>query len=214
MSEQTTYPLAQRFSVGFSAYEDRLLLTTELREQGPTTVLLTRRMVLLMLKQILNKLPALTGLEQTPVAYWQEVLELSHRQAIEQHKQATASDKSKADAPAPSEQAPTDAAQANEAEEPSPANAATSSLYLATELTTQLTNDQLQLAFKGLPVPEAMQTPCQHVPVLALSLDATQVHQVIQLLITQAAKAMWHLPVDLPWLEAKSSNKPTQTLSH
>lgn len=66
MSQQSTYPLCQQFSIGYSAYEDRLMLTTELPEAGHTTLLLTRRMVLLLLKQILNKLPALTGLELLP----------------------------------------------------------------------------------------------------------------------------------------------------
>ena len=111
-SDQTTYPLSKRFSIGFSAYEDRLLLTTEPPETGPTTVLLTRRMVLLMLKQILNKLPALTGLEQTPVAYWQQVLELTHQQAVAQHKKQSASqshtqDKPSSGEPASSNQADT-----------------------------------------------------------------------------------------------------------
>jgi len=211
MSEQTTYPLAQRFSIGFSAYEDRLLLTTELKEQGPTTVLLTRRMVLLMLKQILNKLPALTGLEQTPVSYWQEVLELTHQKAVDQHKQEAEAEQKASDQPAPMDSGDKGNNQQTEPDsDPKPPGR----LFLATELTCQLTNEQLQLAFKGLPVPEAMQTPSAHVPVLALSLDATHVHQVIQLVITQATKAMWHLPVDLPWLEAKADNQPAQTLSH
>jgi len=205
MSDPTTYPLAQRFSVGFSAYEDRLLLTTELKEQGHTTVLLTRRMVLLMLKQILNKLPALTGLEQTPVSYWQEVLELSHQNAVDQHRQERdrASDRKTPG---------TDTSGAG-GESPAATKPPTR-LFLATELTCQLTGDQMQLAFKGLPVPEAMQTPSAHVPVLALSLDATHLHQVIELLINQATSAMWHLPVDLPWLEANTGNQPAQTLSH
>jgi len=209
MSDQTTYPLAQRFSIGFSAYEDRLLLTTELKEQGPTTVLLTRRMVLLMLKQILNKLPALTGLEQTPVSYWQEVLELTHQKAVDQHKRETEAESKTSDQPAPAEES-----EKGDSQQTRPGQTPPSRLFLATELTCQLTNDQLQLAFKGLPVPDAMQTPSAHVPVLALSLDATHVHQVIQLLITQATKATWHLPVDLPWLEAKTDNQPAQTLSH
>jgi len=72
----------------------------------------------------------------------------------------------------------------------------------------------MQLAFKGLPVPEAMQTPSAHVPVLALLLDATHMHQVVELLINHATRAMWHLPVDLPWLETNTGNQPAQTLSY
>lgn len=200
MSDQTTYQLCQRFSIGFSTYEDRLLLTTELPESGHTTLLLTRRMVLLMLQQILNTLPALTGLEQTPVAYWQEVLQLAHQQAVQPPDSDSTSaqvhhDKSAEVDARPSQTSPTQ-------------------VYLATELTSQLGNERLQLAFKGLPVPDAMQTPCLHVPVLAVSLETTHVHQVIQLLITQATDALWHLPVELPWLETPSEAPITQTLSH
>lgn len=43
MSQQSTYPLCQQFSVGYSTYEDRLLLTTELAGAGHTSLLLTRR---------------------------------------------------------------------------------------------------------------------------------------------------------------------------
>jgi hypothetical protein len=212
MSDQTTYPLCQRFSIGFSAYEDRLLLTTELAQTGHTTLLLTRRMVLLTLQQILNKLPALTGLEQTPVAYWQEVLQLAHQQALQrpvveteaQPDDSGDTEDTDADHPDLSE------GQDNiESQQKQPTR-----LYLATELTTQLDSDRLKLAFKGLPVLDAMQTPCPHVPVLAVSLEANHVHQVIQLLITQATNAMWHLPVELPWLETPSEAPVTQTLSH
>jgi hypothetical protein len=212
MSESTTYPLSRQFSIGYSAYEDRLLLTTELADQGHTTLLLTRRMVLLMLQQILNKLHALTGLEQTPVSYWQEVLHLAHQTAMQHHATET-----EVPADASDDAVDTDAARPDLSEgqdNVEPQQKPPTRLYLATELTTQLDNDRLKLAFKGLPVPDAMQKPCAHVPVLAVSLEANHVHQVIQLLITQATNAMWHLPVELPWLETANTASATQTLSH
>ena len=123
-------------------------MTTELKEQGPTTVLLTRRMVLLMLKQILDKLPALTGLEQTPVAYWQEVLELTHQKAVDQHKREAEANQKAPDQPAPADSGDKDHSQQTE---PDSEHKPPGRLFLATELTCQLTDEQLQLAFKGLP---------------------------------------------------------------
>ncbi|MBP0049730.1 hypothetical protein H9C73_13415 [Marinobacterium sp. AK62] len=169
-------------------------------------------MVLLVLKQILSKLPALTGLEQTPVAYWQEVLHLAHQQAMQRRATET-----KAQPNASDDAEDTDADRPDHSEGQDniePQQKPPTRLYIATELTTQLDSDRLKLAFKGLPVPDAMQTPCPHVPVLAVSLEANHVHQVIQLLITQATNAMWHLPVELPWLETPSDAPVTQTLSH
>lgn len=198
MSDHTTYPLCQQFSIGFSACEDRLLLTTELAQTGHTTLLLTRRMVLLTLQRIINELPELSGLEQTPVAYWQEVLQLAHQQALQQQKGETCPEQK----------------QAETAEAAEPAKTPSTRLYLATELACQLDHERLQLAFKGLPVPEAMQTPRHHVPVLALSLEATHAHQVIQLLMTQATSAKWDLPVDLPWTRAAEQGTSAQTLAH
>lgn len=201
MLDQTTYPLSQQFSIGFSAYEDRLLLTTELAQGGHTTLLLTRRMVMLMLQQILHKLPELTGLEQTPVAYWQEVLQLSHQKALEQRKVEPGSEQPH------SEQLESVTSQPTLSTD-------NAQLFLATELTTQLQPGTLLLAFKGLPVPDAMQSSCPHVPVLAVSLEAAHVHQVLQLLITKATEAMWHLPLDLPWMDAPSDVPATHKLSH
>lgn len=197
MSENTTYPLSQQFNIGFSAYEDRLILTTELKQDGHTTLLLTRRMVMLMLQQILHKLPELTGLEQTPVAYWQEVLQLTHQKALEQSHSAQPESLI-------TQSKPTQAAQVQ----------TNTPLFLATELTAQLQPGTLLLAFKGLPVPDAMQSSCPHVPVLAVSLEAAHVHQVLQLLITKATEAMWHLPLDLPWLEAPSQDQVALTVTH
>src|SRR5690606_20882349 len=79
--------------------------------------------------------------------------------------------------------------------------AAAPALYLATELTVQVDDRKLILAFKGLPMPKAMTEPSPHEPVFAMPLQPEHVHQLIQLLITKAQEAQWHLPLDLPWLQ-------------
>lgn len=206
MSENTTYPLSQQFNIGYSAYEDRLILTTELKQSGHITLLLTRRMVMLMLQQILHKLPELTGLEQTPVAYWQEVLQLTHQKALELRKAEPATEQSHSVQP----ESPTSQSKPNQTAQPQ----TNTQLFLATELTAQLQPGKLLLAFKGLPVPDAMQSSCSHTPVLAISLEAAHVHQVLQLLINKATEAMWHLPLDLPWLDAPSHDQVALTVTH
>ncbi|MCK0163732.1 hypothetical protein [Marinobacter sp. S6332] len=218
-NHQTSYPVAHQFSIGFNPVEDRLVLTTELKEQGHTTLLLTRRMVLLMLKQMLNRLPGLTGLDQTPARYWQEVLQLTHQQAVEQHRQETEARHTAEQAPESQAEAGTTASATDSPPTTAPNTADTepsraNRLFLATELTCQQASDRLHLAFRGLPMPEAMLKNGHQRPVLALSLEATHVHQVLQLLITHATKANWHLPVDLPWANTSTGNPPARAASH
>ena len=74
-------------------------------------------------------------------------------------------------------------------------------LYLATELTIRLQDKELAIAFTGLPMPQAMTQPSSHQPVFAMLLQAEHIHQLVELLITKAQEAQWHLPLTLPWLE-------------
>jgi hypothetical protein len=174
------YPVSKKLNINFSAYEDRLLVRAERTGIDDVTLLMTRRMTILVLQHVLSKLPELSGLDKTPAAYWQEVLQMSHQGAMEAKTRAD-----KADA----EQKAVDASE-------------TPDIYLATELTVQVSADRLTLAFRGLQMPEAMTKASKHVPVLAIPLSLDNVHQLIELFITKAREANWHLPVDLPWLES------------
>jgi hypothetical protein len=182
------YPVSKKLNINFSAYEDRLLVNAERIGIDDVTMLMTRRMTILVLQQILSRLPELSGLNKTPAAYWQEVLQMSHQGAMEAK---TRADKVEA------EHKPLSAKPG----EPS------KGIYLATELTVQVSADRLTLAFRGLQMPDAMTKAAQHVPVLAIPLSLDNVHQMIELFITKAREAHWHLPVELPWLESpKAAN--------
>jgi hypothetical protein len=182
------YPVSKKLNINFSAYEDRLLVNAERIGIDDVTMLMTRRMTILVLQQILSRLPELSGLNKTPAAYWQEVLQMSHQGAMEAK---TRADKVEA------EHKPLSAKPG----EPS------KGIYLATELTVQVSTDRLTLAFRGLQMPDAMTKAAQHVPVLAIPLSLDNVHQLIELFITKAREAHWHLPVELPWLESpKAAN--------
>jgi hypothetical protein len=182
------YPVSKKLNINFSAYEDRLLVNAERIGIDDVTLLMTRRMTILVLQQILSRLPELSGLNKTPAAYWQEVLQMSHQGAMEAK---TRADKVEA------EHKPLSA----KPDEPS------KGIYLATELTVQVSADRLTLAFRGLQMPDAMTKAAQHVPVLAIPLSLDNVHQLIELFITKAREAHWHLPVELPWLESpKAAN--------
>src|SRR5690606_4030918 len=78
-----TYPLSTNINIVFSAYEDRLIVNAERPTHGPVHMLLTRRMAMIVLHQLLVKLPELTGLDQTPAEYWQEVLQMAHQKAMQ-----------------------------------------------------------------------------------------------------------------------------------
>ncbi len=182
------YPVSKKLNINFSAYEDRLLVNAERIGIDDVTLLMTRRMTILVLQQILSRLPELSGLNKTPAAYWQEVLQMSHQGAMEAK---TRADKVEA------EHKPLSAKPG----EPS------KGIYLATELTVQVSADRLTLAFRGLQMPDAMTKAAQHVPVLAIPLSLDNLHQLIELFITKAREAHWHLPVELPWLESpKAAN--------
>lgn len=185
-----SYPISQKLNINFSAFEDRLIVRAERLGAEPVTLLFTRRMTILVLQQVLARLPELSALDKTPAAYWKEVLQMAHQQAMAVKTETDNAEKqAKATASDPGGSAP------------AAPETATSHIYLATELTVQLQKQRLTLAFRGLAMPDAMTHPSRHSPVLAIPLTVDNVHQLIELLIVKAQEAQWHLPVDLPWLQ-------------
>lgn len=197
-SNDTSYPISKQFTMHFSPYEDRLIVRAQRAGDSEVHLLLTRRMVMLVLQQMLAKLPELTGLEKTPAVYWQEVLQMAHQGAIEA--KATA-DRALADEKQAAADAQPVATQTGE-DDVKPATPVPEQLFLATELTTQISTEQLTLAFKGLAMPGAMVKACQPEPVFAIPLQVDNVHQLIELLIAKCQQAQWHLPLELPWIES------------
>lgn len=201
------YPVCKKLNINFSAYEDRLLVRAERTGIDDVTLLMTRRMTILVLQQVLSKLPELSGLDKTPAAYWQEVLQMSHLGAMEAKTRADKADADQKAAGAGTGQA---GGVAGETGEKKVADAPEATdIYLGTELTVQVSADRLILAFRGLQMPDAMTRVSKHLPVLAIPLSLDNVHQLIELFITKAREANWHLPVELPWLESpKAVNAP------
>lgn len=200
-----TYPLSKKLNINFSAYEDRLLVKAERAGIDDVTLLMTRRMTMLVLQQVLSRLPELSGLDKTPAAYWQEVLQMSHQGAMEAKTRADKAESEQKTAAAEAEKSEkSDKSGTSDLEEDkkSADTQASHGIYLATELTVQVKGERLTLAFRGLQMPDAMTKASQHVPVLAIPLSLDNVHQLIELFITKAREANWHLPVDLPWLES------------
>ncbi len=200
--KDTTYPISKQFNMHFSPYEDRLVVRAQRIGDTEVYMLVTRRMVMLILQQLLNKLPELTELEKTPAVYWQEVLQMAHQGAMEA--KATA-DKALADELEQKNAAADDAEPAasdDSAAKKEPKAPVSENLFLATELTVQTSGEQLTLAFKGLAMPEAMVKASLPEPVFAIPLQVENVHQLIELLIAKCQQAQWHLPLELPWLEA------------
>lgn len=191
-SADTTYPLSKQLKVTYSPYEDRLVVKSNNGPDGAVALLLSRRMVMIVLQQLLAKLPGLSGLDKTPTQYWQEVLSMAHQHAMQSKQQGQQT--------APSSEAPSDQTPAADISK-SATGHGHPAIYLATELTVKLESKRLILAFKGLPMPQAMTVACAPEPVFALPLLPGHAHQLIELLITKAQKAHWHLPLDLPWLE-------------
>src|SRR5690606_33775618 len=169
-------------------------------------VLLTRRMTIIILAQLLGNLPELSGLDKTPAQYWQEVLQMAHQTALESGRGDTsdsaAAETTAADAPE---------AEPEEKAAPKAASKLEGSIYLATSLTMQRKDEQLILALTGLPMPSAMTQPCEREPLFAMPLQVENVHQLIQLIIDKAREADWHLPLNLPWLESPT-DAPATTL--
>jgi|GEM_PF-1131232 hypothetical protein len=208
MKQESNYPLSDHFTLGFSAYEDRLLLSTQRGQFGAATLLLTRRMTVLVIRQLLSKLPDLSGLEKTPHAYWQEVLQMAHQRALAEQASSVAKEA------APDSAAAAAVEESAGGSEDSGQSTDEPDLYLATEITSELREKRLLLAFKGLPLPKAMHTSCSHEPVVAFTLEPEQVHQFLELIIVKSTEAQWHLPLDLPWLEPVNAGVSAKTISH
>ncbi len=198
-AKDQTYPLSQKLNISFSALEDRLIVRADRMQTEPVIMLFTRRMTLLVLQQTIARLPELSALDKTPAAYWQEVLQMAHQQAMQAK---TDADKTVAAAKQ---------LDAGDADKPKPTSDEKQSIYLATELTVQVNRDhRLTLAFRGLRMPDAMTEARPHQPLLAIPLTVDNVHQLIELLIVKCQEAQWHLPLDLPWLSPPAaSSAPT-----
>lgn len=196
---EATFPLSTSLNIVFSAYEDRLVLRSRRVNRDPVNVLLTRRMTIIVLAQLLANLPELSGLDKTPAQYWQEVLQMAHQTALESGRAAHAGGREGAG------QAPEAGAK------PAKPGKLEGAIYLATSLTMQMKDGQLIMALTGLPMPCAMTQPCEREPLFAMPLQAEHVHQLIQLIIDKAREADWHLPLTLPWLESPS-DAPATTL--
>ena len=219
--QEATFPLSTSLNIVFSAYEDRLVVRSQRVNREPVNVLMTRRMTIIVLAQLLANLPELSGLDKTPAQYWQEVLQMAHQTALESGRGARPDGGDAkpvaADASASSEKSEI-AAEKGATAAPQGGKAAArvrgkleGAIYLATSLTMQRKDDQLIMAVTGLPMPCAMTQPCDREPLFAIPLQVENVHQMIQLLIDRAQEADWHLPLNLPWLESPK-DVPATTL--
>src|SRR5690606_489692 len=133
-------------------------------------------------------------------AYWKEVLQMAHQKAMQ----------AKQDADGATEAAKAEhIGKAEDADKDDNGAKTKAAIFLATELTIRLDDKQLILAFKGLPMPQAMTQPSPPQPVLAMPLGPDHVHQLIELLIKKAQAAHWHLPLDLPWLDSPEPQDTT-----
>lgn len=221
--QEATFPLSTSLNIVFSAYEDRLVIRSKRVNREPVNVLMTRRMTLIVLAQLLANLPELSGLDKTPAQYWQEVLQMAHQTALESGRSdrpegtgAQAASESTSEAAASPDPAAgagdvaaeTSAAQASKAAAKA-GGKLEGAIYLATALTLQRKDNQLIMAVTGLPMPCAMTEPCEREPLFAIPLQVDNVHQLIQLLIDKAQEADWHLPVNLPWLESPKEGPAT-----
>ncbi|WP_151704842.1 hypothetical protein [Nitrincola alkalilacustris] len=198
---ETTYPVSKQLNITFSPYEDRLILQADRGPHGRLCLLLTRRMVMLVLQQLLNKLPEMSDLDKTPSQYWQDVLKMSHQQAMDSKRENDETAREAASGSPETTSTQTEPA-THTSDTDKSAMPDSPPLYLATELSLRHQDKELYLAFKGLPIPQAMTHPCAHEPVLATPLQVEHVHQLLELLISKAQDAHWHLPVNLPWMDS------------
>lgn len=195
---KVSYPISQQIKVSFSAFEDRLIVRARRMEAEPATVLLTRRMTLLILQQLLKGLTEISELGKTPREYWHDVLQMSHQQAMEAKRvQDEAQTQSQSSETGGEESKRDELLVDDEA-------LRASDIYLATELTVQAREKELMLALKGLPMPAAMTQRAKHEPILAIPLQRENVHQMIELLMSRAADAQWNLPLELPWQDPEN----------
>jgi hypothetical protein len=202
--QEASFPLSTSMNLVFSAYEDRLVLRSRRVNREPINVLITRRMTIIVLAQLLSNLPELSGLDKTPAQYWQEVLQMAHQTALESGRVGRAGEADEGSAESETEhEAPKVAGQSGKT------GKLDGAIYLATSLTMQMKDGQLIMALTGLPMPKAMTEPCEREPLFAMPLQVDHVHQMIQLFIDKAREADWHLPLTLPWLESPSEASAT-----
>lgn len=220
----TTYPLSDQVSIAFSALEDRLVVRSHNTNGATVWLLLTRRMTLLVLRQLLHQLHRISDLDKTPAQYWLEVLQMDHQHAM-QAKELADQKTSSYSAPLPSVdsnlnpprsekngESAADTAPASQETPTAAANATERALFIATSIHLENYPRYALLAFKGLPMPKAMTNPSPHLPVFAIRLNRDHLHQLIRLLIVKAKEAHWDLPVNLPWIDSPTEQNTSLDL--
>lgn len=210
----TTYPLSDQISVAFSVLEDRLVVRSRNSNGQVVWLLLTRRMTLLVLRQLLHQLHRISDLNKTPAQYWLEVLQMDHQQALQAKQETDQKVAVSYEGPLPAVQNSLNPpVVGSTSSDPVPVSKDQErALYIATAVQLENYPKYALLAFKGLPMPAAMTTPHSHVPVFALRVDRDHLHQLIHLLIVKAKEAHWELPMNLPWIESPAEQSTSLEL--
>lgn len=175
---ETTFPLSSKFTISFNAHEDRLCLACQLAGDQKCVVLLTRRMVRLVLQHLTKYL---TKFQSEPNAVDQgERINPSSGQVLSSS--ILAQDPSVVDSIG---KQPEQAVQVDDS----------SAKFLATELTLQLKEASLILAFRGFQSESSVAIDDIQ-PIVAFNLDRNLAAKWLEALSMQAQRAQWDLALE------------------
>lgn len=187
--EGLRYPVSAKLNITYNSVEDRLVVLVQRLKKGPARVLLTRHMTIVMLEQLLARLPEMSGFNKSAPQHWQDILQITHHHAMQSR--AATEKQNKAAAAAAGDEAERAAALAK------------APTYLATGMTLGRRELRLLMALRGFLLPDSMtqQSPT-HEPIMVIPLELEHVHQIIEVLMIRASEGHWRLPHELPWRKA------------
>lgn len=183
-AEQTsvTFPSASKLDLGINLTEDRLVMVAHTAANGVRAMLLTRRMLVVLMDHYGKLLKQTSPAAKAQQKHQDEILQMEHIGAL-------FSNSGTASASAPTEQ-----------EQPASISFSLEATYLVTEVTLQMSENQLVIGFSGQRQHASGGDDAAVTPVAAFNLDRTNAHKVLALLNDKAREAGWGLDNLYPWL--------------
>ena len=179
------YPLTKKIEIGFDEEADRLVFVAETVKDGIQTMVLTRRLLIVLLKNFEELILKLSKATEASPQHKNEILEMESISAAERMPQVV----------------------------PESLNFTKDHMrlinpYLITEIKTQIKEKIIILAFSGRVISDLASNSRSKIAISALRLDRQDAYNLFSMISKKADDVGWNI-LPLPaWLEKKDTFRP------
>jgi hypothetical protein len=181
----TDYPITKKIEIGFDEEADRLVFVTETVNHGIQTMVLTRRLLIVLLKNFEKLILKVSKAIEASPQHKNEILEMESISAAERMQQVM----------------------------PESSNfienySRSINLYLITEIKTQIKEKIIILAFSGREVSDLVSNSHSKIAISALRLDRQDAYNLFSMISKKADDAGWNISPSPAWLEKNDRVRP------